>query len=619
MGRNLHLLTIWLMAIFVVGQAFPAASQVVKPLHGIAMHGTLKYGPDFKHFDYVNPDAPKGGIIRRSARGKTYNTFNPYTLKGDPGAGLGFLFEPLMTSPQDEAFSEYGLLAESIEMPKDRTWVAFTLRKEARWHDGKPVTVEDVIWSLETLRKQGRPFYRFYYRDVTKAEKVGERKVKFSFGANVNRELPLIMGQLPILPKHYWANRDFNKTTLEPPLGSGPYKIKSFEPGRSITYERVKDHWGARLPVNVGRYNADIMRFDYYRDATVSLEAFKSGDYDFRDETTSKVWATGYDSPAFKQGLYVKQEIRHENPTGMQGFVFNTRKEIFKDPVVRQALAFAFDFEWTNKNLFYGQYARTVSFFSNSELAAAGLPSPEELKILNPLKGQIPPEVFTRTYQPPTNDGSGRIRKQLRQARKLLEQAGWVIKDKKLVNAKTGKPMRFEILLISPAFERIVLPFARSLKRLGIEASVRTVDTAQYRKRTDDYDFDMAITTFGQSLSPGNEQRDFWGSAAADRPGSRNMVGIKNPAIDKLIELVVSAPDRESLITRTRALDRVLLWNHYVIPQWHIQNFRVAYWDKFGRPPKTPKYGLAFDAWWVDKAKSAALSSKLTSSKKTSK
>tara|TARA_B100000315_G_scaffold241012_1_gene261440 strand:+ start:545 stop:2383 length:1839 start_codon:yes stop_codon:yes gene_type:complete len=598
--------------------AVPALGQAqeVKPVHGIAMHGSPKYGPDFKHFEYVNPKAPKGGKVRLSAIG-TFDSFNPYIIKGNPAAGIGgFVYESLMTSSEDEAFTEYGLLAESIEMPEDRSWVAFTLRKEARWHDGKPVTVEDVIFSLGALKTKGQPFYRFYYRGVAKAEKAGERRVKFTFGGGENRELPLIIGQLPILPKHIWADKDFSKTTLVKPIGSGPYKVKSFEAGRSITLERVKNYWGTKLAVTSGQYNFDEMRFDYYRDSTVALEAFKSGEYDFRQENASKIWATGYDSPAFKKGLYKKQNIRHENPTGMQGFVFNLRRDFFKNPVFRKALAFAFDFEWTNKNLFYGQYSRTKSYFSNSELASRGLPSPEELKILEPLKGQIPPEVFTRSYEPPGTDGTGRIRKNLRQAKKLLQQAGWVIKNKKLVNPKTGKPLTFEVLLISPAFERIVLPFVRNLKRLGIIASVRTVDTAQYRKRLDTFDFDMIVGTFGQSLSPGNEQMSFWGSAAAERTGGRNWIGIKNPAIDKLIDLVIAAPDRESLITRTRALDRVLLWNHYIIPQWHIQSFRVAFWDKFGRPPKSPRYGLGFNTWWVDGTKANALAAKLTSAKK---
>ena len=592
-----------------------AHAQAPKPAHGLAMHGSPKYGPNFKHFDYVNSNAPKGGEIRLSAIG-TYNTFNPYTLKGDPAVGLGFLFETLMTSAQDEAFSEYGLLAESIRMPEDRSWVEFTLCPEARWHDGKPVTVEDVIWSLNTLRTKGRPFYRYYYRDVVKSEKTGSRTVRFTFKGATNQELPLILGQLPILPKHYWAERQFDKTILDPPMGSGPYRIKSFKPGRSITYERVRDYWGANLAVSKGQYNADILRYDYYRDATVALEAFKSGDYDFRLENTSKVWATGYDSPSFRQGLYKIEEVRHEIPTGMQGFVFNTRKVIFKDKRVRQALAFAFDFEWTNNNLFSGQYARTARYFSNSELASTGLPSEKELAILNKYKGRIPDEVLSKTYQPPATDGTGRVRSNLRKASRILKSAGWVIKDGQRVHTETGQKLAFEVLLISPAFERVVLPFKRNLKRLGVEITVRTVDTAQYRKRTDDYDFDMVVSTYGQSLSPGNEQRDFWGSNAAARPGSRNLIGIRDPVIDEMIEDIVSAPDRDSLIIRTRVLDRVLLWNHYVIPHWHIRSFRIAFWDKFGRPIKTPKYGLGFNGWWVDTAKASALAGKLSSAKK---
>jgi microcin C transport system substrate-binding protein len=592
------------------------AQTTTKPVHGIAMHGAPKYGPDFKHFDYVNPTAPKGGRIRLSSIG-TFDTFNPYTIKGIPASGIqGFVYESLMASSEDEAFSQYSKLAESVEMPKDRSWVAFTLRKEARWHDGQPVTVEDVIFSLNVLKTKGQPFYRFYYRGVAKAEKAGKRRVKFTFSNSENRELPLIVGQLPILPKHVWDGRDFSKTTLEPPIGSGPYKVKSFDAGRSITFSRVRNYWGATIPVEIGQHNFDEIRFDYYRDSTVALEAFKSGEYDFRQENSSKIWATGYASPAFKKGFYKKQNIRHQNPTGMQGFIFNTRKGFFKSPVLRKALAYAFDFEWTNKNLFYGQYFRTTSFFSNSELASSGKPSIEELKILTPFKNNLPPEVFTQSYAPPATNGSGHIRKNLRQAKKLLRQAGWTVKNKLLVNNQTGNPLKFEILLISPAFERVALPFIRNLKRLGIIASVRTVETAQYRKRLDNFDFDMIVSSFGQSLSPGNEQMSFWGSAAAGRKGGRNYIGIKDPVIDKLIELVIAAPNREALITRTRALDRVLLWNHYIIPQWHIQSFRIAFWDKFGKPAKSPKYGLGFDAWWVDANKAKALDSKLTSNKK---
>ena len=603
------LTTAGLLVLLTSAATIGMAQEKVAPRHALAMHGSPKYGPDFKNFDYVNPNAPKGGTIRLSSIG-TFDTFNPYTLRGVPAAGTGFTFESLLTSSSDEAFTEYGLLAESIEVPADRSWVAFNLRKGARWHDGKPVTIEDVIFSLNTLRKEGRPFFRFYYANVSKAEKLGPRKVKFTFAGGENRELPLIMGQLPILPKHYFEGRDFKKTVLQPIPGSGPYRITGFEAGRSVTYERVKDYWGANLPVNRGRYNADKIRYDYYRDTTVALEAFKSGEYDFRQENASKVWATGYNSPPFRAGLYKKEEIRNEIPTGMQAFVFNTRRSFFKDARVRRALAYAFDFEWTNKNLFYGQYARTESYFSNSELASTGLPGPAELKILAPFRNQLPDAVFNQSYKAPATDGTGRIRKSLRTARNLLQDAGWVVKDRKLVNQKTGAPFKFEILLVSPAFERVALPFKRNLARLGIDITVRTVDTSQYRKRTDDFDFDMVVGGWGQSLSPGNEQRDFWGSDAADRPGSRNTIGIKNPVVDKLIDLIISAPNRESLITRTRALDRVLLWNHLVIPHWHIQSFRVAYWDKFGRPGKPPRYGLGFDAWWVDPVRQAKLEEK---------
>jgi microcin C transport system substrate-binding protein len=584
----------------------PSAAETIKPVHAIAMHGKPKYGPDFRHFDYVNPNAAKGGQVKLAAIG-SFDTFNPYILKGQPAAGLNNLFETLLTSSSDEAFTEYGLIAESIEMPEDRSWVAFTLRKEARWHDGKPITVDDVIFSLGLIKTKGHPFYRSYFKNLERAEQVGEHKVRFTFSGGINRELPLITGQLPILPKHYWEGRDFEKTTLEPPVGSGPYRIKSFEAGRSVTYELDPDYWGRDLPVQKGTDNFQIIRYDYYRDTTVSLEAFKAGEYDFRQENVAKEWATGYDSPSVRQGLIKKEEIRHEQPTGMQAFVFNARRDFFKDKRVRQALALAFDFEWTNKNLFFGQYTRTRSFFSNSELASSGLPSPEEMKILEPYRGRIPDEVFTKEYAPPAVPNEDALRANLRAALNLLKDAGWIIKDRKLVQATGGKPFQFEILLNQPTWERIALPFARNLERLGIEAKVRTVDPAQYQKRTDDFDFDMIVASFGQSLSPGNEQRDFWGSAVANEPGSRNLIGIKDPVVDALIDLIIAAPDREQLIFRTRALDRVLLWGHYLIPNWHIQNFRVAHWDKFGRPPVSPKYALCFQCWWVDEAKAKAL------------
>lgn len=604
--RTFFLIPILLAAAF---WADPATAQSVYKGHGIAMHGDLKYGPDFTHFDYANPAAPKGGAIRLHAIG-TFDTLNPYTLKGVPAAGLGLTYDTLLSNSEDEAFSEYGLLAESVEMPEDRSWVAFNLRKEARWHDGEPITADDVVFSLNTLKQHGQPFYRFYYANVAEAVAESKYRVRFKFSGAVNPELPLIIGQLPILPKHYWAGKEFAKTTLKPPLGSGPYKIASFDTGRSITLERVKDYWAKDLPVHKGEYNFDSMRYDYYRDATVALEAFRKGNYDFRQENSSKDWATGYDSPAKRAGLYKTEEIPNEIPTGMQGFVFNIRRDIFKDPRVRHALAYAFDFKWSNENLFYGQYARTESYFSNSELASSGLPSADELKILEPLRGQIPDEVFTKEYHPPRTGKGRSMRHNLIEATKLLRAAGWVVKDRKLVNAKTGAPFKFEMLLGSPTFERVVLPFKRNLERIGVSMSVRTVDSAQYQKRIEQFDFDMVVSGWGQSLSPGNEQREFWGSGSAEREGSRNLVGIADPAIDKLIDLVISAPDRKSLVTRTHALDRVLLWHHYVIPNWHTRVFRVAYWDKFGRPKVTPKYGLGFTFWWVDPAKAAELARK---------
>jgi microcin C transport system substrate-binding protein len=580
-----------------------ALAQDVAPAHGIAMHGDLKYGPGFEHFDYVNPDAPKGGKVTFSVIG-TFDSFNPFIIKGEGAAGVATLFESLTTQSLDEPFSEYGLLAETVEMPEDRSWVAFTLRPEARWHDGKPVTVEDVIWSLETLREKGAPFYRYYYKNVKSVEATGDRRVKFTFDETTNRELPLIIGQLPILPKHYYEGREFDRTTLEPPLGSGPYRVKSFEPGRNVVYERVRDYWGADLPVNRGSYNFDEIRYEYYRDANVALEAFKAGAYDFRQENTAKFWATAYTGPVFDAGWIVKEEIPHQLGTGMQGFAFNLRRPLFQDPRVRRALAYAFDFEWTNRTIMYGQYERTESYFSNTELAADGLPGEAELALLEPFRDQLPPEVFTEVYRAPSTDGEGGIRQNLRTALRLLSEAGWRVEGGRLVNAQ-GQPFRFEILLNGPSFERHTLPFVKNLERLGIQATVRAVDPAQYQNRMDNFDFDITVESFGQSLSPGNEQRDYWGSEAADIPGSRNTIGIKDPVVDHLVEKIIEAPTREDLVAATRALDRVLLWGHYVIPHWHIRTFRVAYWDKFDRPQNNPPYGLPVFSWWVDPVKVA--------------
>ncbi len=589
--------------------AIPVESEVLAPapVHALAMHGAPKYQPGFTHFDYVNPDAPKGGSLRLGAVGG-FDSFNPYILRGDPGPADSI--ESLLTPSADEPFTEYGLIAQSIEVPEDRSWVIFTLRPEARWHDGEPITVEDVIFSFETLTTKGQPFYRFYYGSVAKVEKVGDRRVKFSFTEAMNRELPLIIGQMPILPKHYWESRDFEKPTLEPPLGSGPYKVKSFEAGRYILLERVEDYWGKDLPVNVGQENFDEIRYDYFRDESVLRQALKSGAIDFRVENQAKAWAVDYDVPAVRDGRLKMEAIEHERPTGMQGFTFNTRREIFKDPRVRQAITYAFDFEWTNRNLFFGLYTRSESFFSNSELASRGLPQGEELEILERYRGRVPDEVFTSEYHAPSTDGSGWPRGNLKKAFELFAEAGWVVRDMRLVNAETGRPMSFEFLLVQQNFERLVLPFQRNLARLGIDMSIRLVDQSQYINRLNEYDFDMVSGLWPQSDSPGNEQREFWGSDAAKHPGSRNTIGVLDPVVDELIELIIQAPTRESLVARCRALDRVLLWGHYVVPNWHSRADRILYWDKFSRPAVTPLQGTSTSYWWYDEEKAARLAAR---------
>ncbi len=578
------------------------AADVDLRAHGLAMHGDLAYGADFTHFGYLNPRAPKGGELLRAAIG-TFDSFNPFIIRGSPARDVGRIYDSLMVASADEPFSMYGLLAESVETPPDRSWVAFTLRSEAEWHDGRPITADDVVWSFETLREKGSPFFRFYYAAVASVQKTGPRRVLFTFKPGENRELPLILGQLTVLPRHYWAERDFDQSSLDPPLGSGPYRIGRFEPGRFVRYERVANYWGRSLPVNRGQNNFSSIRYDYYRDETVAIEAFKGGAFDLRVENNSKSWATAYEIPQVADGRVVKEIFENELPSGMQGFVFNLRRPMFRDPRVRRALGYAFDFEWSNKTLFYGQYTRTRSYFDNSELAARGLPSSEELAILEPFRGRIPDEVFTTEYQPPRSDGTGSIRRNLRQAIVLLKQAGWEIRDGKLTNAETGERLAFEILLVQPSFERIVLPFKKNLERIGVDARVRTVDTSQYRRRTDSFDFDMVVSSWGQSRSPGNEQRNFWTAEAAERPGSQNLAGIRVPAIDELVEALIAAPDRKSLVMHCRALDRVLQWGHYVIPQFHIGATRLVFWNKFGRPDKTPSSGVQIDSWWQDAEK----------------
>ena len=508
------------------------------------------------------------------------------------------IYDTLAKQGLDEPFTEYGLVAGKIEKAPDNSWVRFYLRPEARFHDGHPMRAEDVVFSFQTLIKDGAPLYRGYYSDVEEVVAEDPLTVLFKFKHNNNRELPLILGQLPVLPKHWWATRDFNKGNLEMPLGSGPYKVSEVKAGRSVRYERVKDYWGKDLPVNRGFYNFDVMTTDYYRDNTVALEALKAGQFDYWLEMAAKNWANAYNIPAVTEGRLIKEQIPNGNPTGMQGFVFNLRRPVFQDVRVRQALTLLLDFEWTNKQLFNGAYARTRSYFENSEMAATGLPDADQLAILDPFRGKIPEQVFSEAFQNPVTDASGMIRAQQRKAYQLLQEAGWRIVDDKMVDAN-GKPVTIEFLLAQTEFERVLLPFKRNLSDLGIDLVIRRVDVSQYINRVRSRDFDMIVGSFPQSNSPGNEQREFWMSAAADKPGSRNSMGLKDPVVDQLVEQLINADSRKSLVAHARALDRVLQWGYYVIPNWHIKTWRVAYWNHIGHPKVSPKYDIGINTWWV--------------------
>lgn len=578
------------------------------PAHAISIYGDVKYGPDFRHFDYVRPDAPKGGTLAQGAIG-SFDSFNPFILRGLPAAGIGQLFETLLTSSLDEPFTEYGLLAKSVETPEDRSWVAFELNPDARWHDGKPVTAEDVVFSFETLTTKAHPRYRYYYGSVLKAEVTGPGKVTFTFKpGETNRELPLIMGQLPIMPKHHYEKVDFDRPSLDLPLGSGPYKVERFDAGRSIVYSRVPDYWGAKLPVNTGRNNFDQVRYEYFRDLDVSLEAFKAGQYDLRFENSAKRWATGYTGPAIEKGLIKVEKLPIRPPARMQGYIFNLRRPVFVDIKVRQAIGYAFDFEWSNKALMYDQYTRLKSYFDGEPtLMATGLPEGPELALLEPFRAQLPAALFTTAWAPPVTDGSGNPRDNLREGLRLLREAGFALKDGVMTHKDTGQKLEFEYLSDQANDERLATPFAQNLEKIGVRMRIRIVDQAQYQNRTDAFDFDVVTDLWGQSSSPGNEQRDFWGSAAAATPGSRNTIGIKDPVIDALIEKVVQAPDRPSLEVACRALDRVLLWGFCLVPHFTDNGYRAAYWDKFGRPATLPTKGPDIYAWWVESAKDRAL------------
>jgi microcin C transport system substrate-binding protein len=601
----------------------PAAAQGATPnwRHGLSLFGDLKYPVDFKQLEYVNANAPKTGTVRMLATG-TFDNFNMVVagLKGQLAIGINLVYNQLMTTTLDEVGTQYGLLADAVSRPDDFSSATYRLRAEAKWHDGRPVTPEDVIFSFEAF-KENSPFLGAYYRHVTKAEKTGDREVTFTFDGPGNRELPQIVGEIEVLPKHWWEGKDANgkqrdvtATMLEPPLGCGAYRIKEFEPARTIVYERVKDYWGKDLPVNIGINNFDEIRFIYLRDSTVALEAFKGDNADWRTENSAKDWALGYNFPAVTEKRVLKQEFPTRNSGVMQAFAFNIRRDKFKDARVRRAFNFALDFEEMNKQLFFGQYQRIASYFAGSALASSGLPDDEQLAILEPLRDQVPPEVFTTPYTNPVGGNPTAVRNNLREGLKLLREAGWVIDEKtqKLANQKTGEPFTVELLAEAPPYERVNLFYKPGLERLGISVTIRTIDASQYENRLRSRDFDIIIHSWPQSLSPGNEQRGYWGSAAADQNGSQNYIGIKNPAIDALIERVIFAKSRAELVAATKAMDRVLLWNNYVVPQWNYPFQRTARWDRFGHPDKMPEYGAAAfpTIWWWDAEKAAKTGSR---------
>ena len=587
--------------------------------HGLSLFGQPKYPAGFKHFDYVNPSAPQTGTVRQIAIG-TFDNFNIAVAdtKGNLAVGIGLLSESLMTPSLDEVSTEYGLLAESVSHPDDFSSVTYRLRAIARWHDGRPVTADDIIYSFETW-KRNSPQLAAYYNHVTRAEQTGERDVTFTFDGPGNRELPHIVGQLTLLPKHWWEGtdksgrkRDVTQTTLEPPLGSGPYRLKEFAPGRTLVYERVDDYWGKGLNVVVGTRNFQQIRYEYFRDSTVALEAFKGDRVDWRVENSAKDWATGYSFPARQDGRVVIEEFPIHDRGIMQAFAFNLRREKFADARVRRAFNFIFDFESMNRQLFYGQYKRIASYFDGTELASSGLPQGRELEILETVRDKVPLELFTTPYSNPVGGDPQKVRDNLRHALGLLREAGYEVKNTKLVNTRTNEQFSFEFLNAQPAFERVMLIYKAALEHVGISVSVRTVDPSQYENRLRNWDYDVIVSSWPQSLSPGNEQRSYWSSQAADLPGSQNYIGIRNPAVDALIDRVIFTKDRADLVAATRALDRVLLWNFYVVPQWTYPYERTARWDRFSHPEKMPEYGRsAFPMiWWWDADKAAKVPQK---------
>lgn len=582
------------------------------PSHGLSAFGELKYPDGFQHFDYVNPDAPKGGRLSMigTASLPTFDSLNGYILKGDQAQGLEYIYDSLMVRADDEPDAVYGLIAETAELADDRKSVVFKLRPEAKFANGTPVTAADVVFSFEKLKEKGHPVYRFGLNDVSKAEALDPLTVRYEFDGERLRDLPLFVATLPVLPRAFYDKNPFDETWLVKPLGSGPYEVADFKAGTFIVYKRRADYWGRYLPVNRGRFNFDELRYEYYRDRTAELQNLLNGTFDLREEFTSVDWATAYNVPAVKDGRIQRLTLPNKEPSGAQGFMINTRRDKFKDKRVRKALDYAFNFEWSNRNLFYELYHRTASYFENSDMKASGKPSPEELALLEPFRDQLDPSVFEEAYIPPVSSGQGQDRRLLREANRLLTEAGWTLKDGKRVDA-SGRQLDIEFLLFSPSFERIINPYIENLRLLGIEGRIRLVDSAQYERRRKSFDFDITTTRYVLRLTPGVEMKNYWGSSTRDVEGSLNLPGIADPVIDALIDKALAATTRQELLTATRAIDRILRAGHYWVPQWSKASHNVAAWNKFSWPDTKPDYNRGIiETWWYDKEKAANLSAR---------
>ncbi len=606
MNKNLHYKSLSPQFFFIIVFSMAVLMAIVDAsrcyaAHGISIDGKLKYPPNFKQFDYTSSEARKGGALVLHDLG-SFDKMNPFTLKGSAPSGLdNLVFETLAVASLDEPFASYGLIAKDIELADDRLSVTYTIDENARFSDGTPVTPEDVQFSLNTLKSEAaHPFYQAYLQDIKGSEILDKNRIRFNF-ARTNRELHMIASQVPIFSKKFYSEHPFDDPSMEPPVGSGPYVVDSVNPGKSITYRRNPEYWAINHPTRKGIFNFDTITFKYFRDQIVSVEAFKANEFDFMYINIAKQWARDLVGPKFDSKQIMKEYLPHRNNQGMQGFVFNLRKPLFQDRRVRQALGMAFDFEWANTKLFFNEYTRSKSYFSNSDLAAKDLPEGLELEYLLPFKDQLPPEVFTQPLTPFSTEPPGSLRSNLRAAKRILAEAGWTVQDGRLVN-KESKPFEFEILLVSPSFERVMAGYVNNLKKLGVNASYRTIDPALYIDRLNRFDFDMTVHVFGQSQSPGNEQRDYWYSSSASRPGSRNLIGIKDSVVDQLVDKVIYAETQEQLTAACKALDRVLWYGYYVVPNWYVARHRISYWNKFNRPKTLPLYynpTQALMTWWA--------------------